>query len=322
MKLEIYNEIISIIREYDGAKVCPWREVDSILKQRFPDVSADTLGSIYSLEYQKKMKKNHQKFSKTGEKLYKKYQKEADSGEKPGILLRLADSIDLSPALLARIILEQHQEQGSDEEEVCFPTIHHNRLQLPVQIRIVCSAQQILWNCSPQDHKLPSASKNTITKLMRDTTLIKNKDLAYEVYLCVIHDDQYGPVTDCIKHSIGQEYELRLQRMVRNANIPFKDEEQLRTCGYDKTPDVKLELPMAVDGFVVNWIESKALFGDEANHKTYIKEQYLSYWNRFGPGLVIYWLGFVDTLEYISEKRFIIRDTFPNNITLMDPKSI
>ncbi|XP_049786605.1 CDAN1-interacting nuclease 1 [Schistocerca cancellata] len=283
MKLEIYNEIISIIREYDGAKVCPWREVNSILKQRFPDVSADTLGSIYSLEYQKKMKKNHQKFSKTGEKLYKKYQKEADSGEKPGILLRLADSIDLSPALLARIILEQHQEQGSDEEE---------------------------------------ASKNTITKLMRDTTLIKNKDLAYEVYLCIIHDDQYGPVTDCIKHSIGQEYELRLQRMVRNANIPFKDEEQLRTCGYDKTPDVKLELPVAVDGFVVNWIESKALFGDEANHKTYIKEQYLSYWNRFGPGLVIYWLGFVDTLEYISEKRFIIRDTFPKNITLMDPKSI
>lgn len=283
MKLETYNEIISIIRDYDGANVCPWREVDYILKQRFPDVSADTLGSIYSLEYQKKMKKNHQKFSKAGEKLYKKYQKEADSGEKPGILLRLADSIDLSPALLARIILEQHHEQMSDEEE---------------------------------------ASRNAITKLMRDTTLIKNKELAYEVYLCIIHDDQYGPVTDCIKHSIGQEYELCLQRMVRNANIPFKDEEQLRTCGYDKTPDVKLELPVAVDGFVVNWIESKALFGDEANHKTYIKEQYLSYWNRFGPGLVIYWLGFVDTLEFISEKRFIIRDTFPSNITLMDPKSI
>lgn len=36
----------------------------------------------------------------------------------------------------------------------------------------------------------------------------------------------------------------------------------------------------AVDGRVVNWIESKALFGDPANHAAYLKDQFWSYWNR------------------------------------------
>jgi hypothetical protein len=65
-------------------------------------------------------------------------------------------------------------------------------------------------------------------------------------------------------------------------NIPFRDEEHLRQHGFDKTPDIKLEIPFAVDGFIVNWIESKALFGDKEGHNTYFKDQYLSYWNRYG----------------------------------------
>lgn len=62
--------------------------------------------------------------------------------------------------------------------------------------------------------------------------------------------------------------------------LAFRDEEHLRKYGYDKTPDVKLEVPIAVDGFVINWVESKALFGDEDVHREYMRNQYLSYWNR------------------------------------------
>lgn len=81
--------------------------------------------------------------------------------------------------------------------------------------------------------------------------------------------------------SLGQEYEIKLHSEVTKLNLAFRDEEHLRKCGYDKTPDVKLDVPVAIDGFVVNWIESKALFGDEEVHQEYTQNQYLSYWNRY-----------------------------------------
>lgn len=101
--------------------------------------------------------------------------------------------------------------------------------------------------------------------------------------------------------------------MVKN-NIAFVDEEYLRIRGYDKTPDVKLEVPIAVDGVVINWIESKARFGSQEIHNEYMKQQYCAYWNRFGPGLIIYWFDFVETLNQNNEKRFIIMNDLPQNI--------
>lgn len=80
--------------------------------------------------------------------------------------------------------------------------------------------------------------------------------------------------------SFGQEYEHYLQKIVKEKNLTFQSENDLRIYGYDKTPDIKLDVPFAVDGFVVNWIESKALFGDPEEHQNYTKDQYSSYWNR------------------------------------------
>lgn len=115
---------------------------------------------------------------------------------------------------------------------------------------------------------------------------------------------------------------MKLQNYLSDREIEFHDEHHLRLRGYDKTPDIKLQVPIAVNGFVINWIESKALFGNDEVHKKYIKEQFFSYWNRFGPGLVIYWFGFLDTLNQSNEKKFILMDHFPDNVTHMEPKSV
>ncbi|XP_013170608.1 PREDICTED: uncharacterized protein C15orf41 homolog isoform X2 [Papilio xuthus] len=150
-------------------------------------------------------------------------------------------------------------------------------------------------------------------KYIKDTTLIENKDLSYQMFLGIMNDNQYGHYADVIKQSIGLEYELRLERKLRLMNITFSDENNLRSRGYDKTPDFKLDVPIAVDGFIVNWIESKAMFGDEENHSGYVKDQLTCYWNRFGPGLVIYWFGYLESLESTPEvnNMFILRTHFP-----------
>ena len=106
---------------------------------------------------------------------------------------------------------------------------------------------------------------------------------------------------------------------------------------------------IGIDGHVVNWIESKATFGDEETHKTYLEDQLISYKNRsvlksrefftleakwetsatkpnvlicsFGPGLVIYWLGYVNTLEdpEITPSGIIVRENMPSNVVYMKP---
>lgn len=121
---------------------------------------------------------------------------------------------------------------------------------------------------------------------------------------------------------MGYEYEIKLQFLLKERNIAYQTEDKLRSRGYDKTPDVKLEIPIAIDGFIVNWIESKARFGTPEIHKTHVSEQFLSYWNRFGPGLVIYWFGYVDEVVQPNEKKFLVLDHFPTRMTCMDPTSI
>lgn len=43
---------------------------------------------------------------------------------------------------------------------------------------------------------------------------------------------------------------------------------------------------------------------------------------RFGPGLVVYWFGFVETIIEPTEKRFIVREDVPTNIVLLNPNII
>ena len=105
--------------------------------------------------------------------------------------------------------------------------------------------------------------------------------------------------------------------------IPFQDEYDLGSSGYDKTPDVVLDVPFATkDGTIINWIESKALFGSDEEHDIYLKKQYRSYRNRFSTGMVIYWFGFVSDLNTSSSKEgILIQDSFPvdEEIILMNP---
>ncbi|XP_036695922.1 CDAN1-interacting nuclease 1 isoform X2 [Balaenoptera musculus] len=193
------------------------------------------------------------------------------------VLLELANEVDYAPSLMARIILERFL----------------------------------------QEHEEAPPSKSVINSMLRDPSQIPDGVLANQVYQCIVNDCCYGPLVDCIKHAIGHEHEVLLRDLLLEKNLSFLDEDQLRAKGYDKTPDFILQVPVAVEGHIIHWIESKASFGDECSHHAYLHDQFWSYWNRFGPGLVIYWYGFIQELDCNRERGILLHACFPTDIVTL-----
>ncbi|KAH1171997.1 CDAN1-interacting nuclease 1 isoform X2 [Mauremys mutica] len=259
--------------------VQPTRQSLRKLKERFPSQSQSTLLSIFSQEYQKQIKRTHAKHH-TAEAIKTYYQRYLNGVMKNAaapVLLELANEVDFAPSLMARIVLERFLQ----EQEGTIP------------------------------------SKTLINSMLRDSSQIPDGVLANQVYQCTVNDCCYGPLVDCIKHAIGHEHEVLLREMLLEKNLSFLAEEQLRAKGYDKTPDFILEVPVAVEGHIIHWIESKASFGDECSHQAYLHDQFWSYWNRFGPGLVIYWYGFIEELDCHRERGILLKDCFPTDIVTL-----
>lgn len=122
--------------------------------------------------------------------------------------------------------------------------------------------------------------RQQVSRLLKQPQLITDSRLADNVQQCLYSDNQEGPITDLRRRIVGEEYELKLKQLAQKAGIHFYDEQDLRRMGYDKTPDIKMILPFLYKGTVVNWIESKANFGDPKNHKWNIQQQLQSYCNR------------------------------------------
>ncbi|KAF4150669.1 TPD motif-containing protein [Phytophthora infestans] len=141
-----------------------------------------------------------------------------------------------------------------------------------------------------------------------------------EIRECINQDEIGSPLADRIRHNMGVEYEYLLLETLRNRQLVFESEDMLREKGLSKTPDVRLLLPIGVKDprtgqlHVVNWIDSKAMFGDRHTHETENASQLQGYVNRYGPGMVIYWFGHVAQLS--SDNDILITDAFPLEISL------
>jgi len=276
MDQALYEQIIDSIN--DGKSF----DFDKTLKEiclEFDSVRLESLRSILAQEFQRQVKARYKivHHPNNRKNIFKEFVSRVKNGEKPGIIIDIATRLRTSPALVARIMVEEHLNLDMTGENA-------------------------------RENKL------LVAKYMRDTASMQDRDLSYEVFLATIKDDSYGPLAEAIKHSIGEKHEQMIKDKLRALNIAFEDEHVLRNNGYDKTPDVKLEVPIVVNGKVVNWIESKALFGDEACHEGYLRDQFWSYWNRFGPGLVIYWFGYVKELDSNADMGVQLMDHFPENI--------
>ena len=156
-----------------------------------------------------------------------------------------------------------------------------------------------------------SSIKKAISLSLKDPLSISNKRLQ-DIVIKALHIDYFfGPIADLSKHEYGKAQEDIISNWLLERNISFYSEEHLRNQGYPKTPDFALVIPISFycdksKRFqVINWIESKGMFGSEFQHENYLNEQFWSYHNRFGPGLVIYWGGYVKEIEQIHSNSMI-----------------
>lgn len=211
---------------------------------------------------------------------------------KNNTILNMAKEINVSPVLMARLIVEGLLKTNSIE---------------------------LIENIETTDK-----AKLTISNIIRDNHLLKDGRLACEIMECCSIDEDYGPIIDTIKNLSGSEHEMKLEAILKEKGIAFIKESELREKGYDKTPDFKLELPIFLNdsGRVISWIDSKGTFGDETSHSEYYETQFKFYLNRFGSGLVIYWLGHVKELESLNtnliNRSVVVSDDFPSDFTVLN----
>jgi hypothetical protein len=291
MDTDTYNRIVGTLRS-TPATACP--DLPRIASSH-PNVSTSTVYSIYSQEVQYHVMRTHNALVEACPALMRRYlAKQTD-------VLELCEEWKLPPCVVMRRLLEcssllapgrRTNVAGGDPSGVPKSVI----------AKIFKDPDTLRSYVSPACLDLLEQELHVdgLADLYhRDYTLLIER-LVQDVRECVLIDCICGPESDRARRQAGLTYETKLYEHLHADDISFWTEDELRELNFIKTPDALLKVPIAVDGQVVSWIDSKATFCDAKSHERLLKVQYDSYVNRFGPGLVIYWHGY---LRDITDKR-------------------
>lgn len=124
---------------------------------------------------------------------------------------------------------------------------------------------------------------------------IPNDRLRREIIEITEADHVYSPWAAELQSKRGVWGEEKLQCWLKDHDIGHRTEKDLRG-EFTKTPDCLFDKPVSVNGWKLNWIESKATFGDLVEWNKNLKKQLAPYREMFGQGLVVYWFGYVDEI--------------------------
>lgn len=278
------------------------------LQELFPDIPKPTIEGIYHRQKQIKGRRAIASFNSlktTHKELWTRFQMEWEDSREGNemILIGMAKEYsNVPPCYLARLVVKGYTE-------------HHN-----AQLKQSQGDYRILSDEENDGEKLFEDKEErrmefmVYTKLYKEPLNIPHKGLRANVESCHRYDAHYSPAMDTYRSEIGLEYEAKLAIFLEELSIPFLTETHMRTMKYARTPDAILLEPICIDGTItVKWIESKAWFGDPGAHATYLRDQYWPYYNRFGPGLVIYWFGFVEEIVVGHQMQGVaVMDHFPD----------
>lgn len=148
-------------------------------------------------------------------------------------------------------------------------------------------------------------SKKAANYLFKNPDSVQDCRLRRELIQALDKDYFFSPKAHALQVIKGEMGEAIIRKWLDDREISYLSEEDLRKSTTGKTPDFVLKNPFSIGGFEVSWIESKALFGDEFEHKHYTKKQFKEYSELFGKGMVVYWYGYLDGL---ASETYLIKD--------------
>jgi hypothetical protein len=117
--------------------------------------------------------------------------------------------------------------------------------------------------------------------------------LRHEIEELLPEDMVYSPQGMELQRERGRKGEARLYMWLEKHGIGYRTEKELRGK-YPKTPDALLADPIIFYGQKLQWIESKANFGDDVELRKNLRRQLAPYTELFGEGAVVYWYGYVE----------------------------
>ncbi|KAF0700246.1 Aste57867_9201 [Aphanomyces stellatus] len=151
--------------------------------------------------------------------------------------------------------------------------------------------------------------------------------LRRELRECVEQDVDCSPLCDRVRRSEGDEYEHMMVLRLTQLGIPFENEHMLRERGLAKTPDALLLVPMLVKvqdtWHIVQWIDSKAMAHEKGteNETQHIAQAH-AYVNRFGPGMLVYWMGIEAGHPPATHEDVVVADHIPTEFMFPGQKQL
>ena len=136
-------------------------------------------------------------------------------------------------------------------------------------------------------------SQKRTRKIMKDPSIVDDERLRKEIMEAIENDDLYSPDAHEEQAARGIWGEERLFEWLDSKGWEYVKQDEMSTGEGVKTPDALFRRSIEIAGHSVRWIDSKALFGDPYEIKRGYQKQFKPYIERFGPGAVVYWFGYV-----------------------------
>jgi len=158
--------------------------------------------------------------------------------------------------------------------------------------------------------KSDGMTKKQFKDMMHNCDDIRKPRLKKEMKEVIDADIIYSPRGIENQKNRGFFCEDQIQTWLDGKGIGYYTEEESRALEREKTPDFLLRDDVTYGGMEVKWFESKGSFGSPYQTRHDYDNQLSHYVKLFGPGIVSYWLGYVDDITMGEEIVMIDRSFF------------